>query len=170
MVSHIPVRKLLGVGDIPSHRTSASKWPSGNGIPIRIGKSKGGKAEFVKLSDLPDDIRRAYLEREVERAGLPLGLYDEEAHASFSKAAASMQETAERRAAIARVLLTIGDEIPWADRHKIVQHRFGSKGTSIVTLRRILNSVKNVDPINFAPALLPSFTGRTVQAETTPEA
>lgn len=170
-MSHVPVRKLLGVGGIPSHRTSASKWLSGNNIPIHIGKSKGGDAEFVRLIDLPEAERLAYLQRESESLRLDPGVYDDVAHEVFMQAPPSRRERAESKAEIARFLVALGDGIVWREREKLVHERFGKKGNSAQRLKAILKRVQGVDPINYAPALLDNYTcGTKGRADITPDA
>lgn len=157
-MSHIPVRKLLGLGGVPSDRTAASKWLSRNGIPIHVGKSKGGNAEFVRLIDLPEAERLAYLQRESENLHLDPGVFDDVAHEAFMQAPPSRRERAERKAEIARFLVSLGDTIVWREREKLVHERFGAKGNSAQRLKAIMKRVQGVDPINFAPALLDKYT------------
>ena len=157
-MTHVPVRKLLGVGNIPSHRTSASKWLSNNGISVQIGKSKGGKAEFVRLIDLPQAERLAYLQRESEHLNLDPGVFDDVAHEAFMQAPPSRREQAERKAEIARFLVSLGDKIVWREREKLVHDRFGAKGNSARRLKAIMKRIKGFDPINVTPALLDNYT------------
>ena len=86
------------------HRTSASQWCKKHGIPTFWQDAKGGKAEFVHLSDLPEDVRLAYVRRECEAAGLVLGTYDEAEHAAFATKPPKMRAAAERKAEIARFM------------------------------------------------------------------
>ncbi len=58
------------------------------------------------------------------------------------------------QAAIARLLLTEGAGLSWAERVLLVGERLGSEGVSKATPRRILAAVAGVDPIDHAPALL----------------
>lgn len=81
-----------------------------------------------------------------------------------------MRAEADRKAEIARFLLTLNDVAFWSDLKAMVQKRFGKKGTSKPILRTILKTVKEVDPINFAPALLATYKGRTATAVTSDEA
>ncbi len=51
-----------------------------------------------------------------------------------------------------------------------VRERFGTEGTDRMTLRRILRTVAGGDPVNFAPAVLPSYTrAGKPPAEASPE-
>ena len=69
----IALRSILGLSGVRVHRTSASQWCKKHGIPTFWQDAKGGKAEFVHLSDLPEDVRLAYVRRECEAAGLVTG-------------------------------------------------------------------------------------------------
>ena len=56
-----------------------------------------------------------------------------------------------------RVLRALGLTTGWTDRLSVLEKKFGSNIPSKVTLKRYLKLVKNVDPVNFAPALLPDY-------------
>lgn len=112
---------------------------------------------LFEVSTLPDPERRACLIRSAEQTGLPVGEYDDEAHATFWQAPASMRAEAERKAQILYPLQSIRHQSRWPDRLSIVQGRFGEKGTSKPNLKRLLSVVKGVDTINYAPALLASY-------------
>lgn len=130
-----------------------------------VAHEKQGKRFVFNLCDLPEDIRTAYLTRQIELAGLDTGTYDEAAHDQLRAAPASMQTAAERRAAITRLLVKLGDSVSWKDRRALVCKEFGTKGNSIQSLKRLFKEVENTDPINFAPALLQGHKGRTVKAD-----
>jgi len=66
--------------------------------------------------------------------------------------------------------VSLGQSVGWANRIRLVQERFGDEGTSRPTLKRVLKAVKNVDPINFAPASIPAYKGTTARANISPEA
>lgn len=91
-----------GLGEIPSHRTSAKSWFQGNGIATITDRSDGRNPEFVRLYDLPAPERLAYLTRELEHLHLSPGSYDAAAHEAFLAASPSRRDRAERRAAVAR--------------------------------------------------------------------
>ena len=55
---------------------------------------------------------------------------------AYSLASKSEREKAERRAAIARALITLGSSASWADRLQIIRGKFGDKGVSIPSLTR----------------------------------
>ncbi|RNI15631.1 transposase domain-containing protein [Paracoccus pantotrophus] len=160
-MTSIPVRKLLGVAGVPTHRSSASRWLDLREIPTQIIRGNGGDTEVVALSDLPADVRRAYELREIEATGLPAGDYDDAAHERFAEAPPAMQAIALRKAEIARFLVKAGAGATFGLSARLVQavqQQFGPKGTDRMTLRRILRAVDGVDPVNFAPALMPDFS------------
>ena len=115
------------------------------------------RPEAAKLSDLPAEVRRGLLIRDIEASGLPSGTYDDDAHAALMGATPAMRAGAERKAEIARDLLAIGSRMSWADKAAFIRKKYGEDGTSTPSLNRILRDVKGVDPINFAPALLADF-------------
>lgn len=166
----IPVRGLLGISRVPTHRTSASEWLQRHGIELHQLKTRGGMAEFVRLSDLPEPERLAYLRRELEGAHLPPGTYDDEAHSTYLAASPNARSEAERRAGMVRTLKTLGHEVGWPERLRLVRERFGEKGVSKPTLKRHLRTVEGVDPINYAPALLPGHKGGGSRADTSRDA
>lgn len=159
-MTNIPIRKLLGLSGVPSHRTSASRWLEVRGILTRTIKGKGGNIEVLDLADLPIQVRRAYQNREITEAGLPAGSYDDAAHEAFAAATPAMQAIALRKAEIARFLVKGGAGAGFglsANLMASVRQKFGADGTDRMTLRRILQAVEGIDPVNFAPALAPRF-------------
>jgi putative transposase len=106
------------------------------------------------LSDLPPEVRRAVIERNITAAGLPLGTHDEAAHQDHAQATPKIRDVAERKAAIARDLMTLGAGVTWAEKVAILRGRHGGEGTSKASLGRISTAVEGVDPVNFAQALL----------------
>lgn len=168
----IPVKALCGVGTVPGHRTSASQWLRQAGVPLHIGTGNGGRFEYVLAQDLPADVRRAYVLCEIEGAGLPAGEYDEDAHSRFAAATPAMQATALRKAKIARFLVKGGassKRLPGL-LYDAAREAFGPDGTDKMTLRRILRAVEGVDPVNFAPVLLPAYARNSAAAEISPDA
>lgn len=170
----VAVIDLLRCGQIPRHRTSASAWLRRAGIEFQFQKGRGGLVECVALADLPSDVRRAYELRQIEASGLHAGDYDDAAHDRFISATPAMQTAALRKAKIARFLVLRGgsaDTPLTGDLVAAVRSEFGSKGTDRMTLKRILKAVAGVDPINFAPSLLPEYDrGGRPKAEISPEA
>jgi len=151
----IPVRSLLGLGGVPSDRTSASNWLKRQGVQLVKIEGDGRNPEAVNLSDLPAPVRAAFLDREAEEFGLDPGDYDEAAHARLEEATPRMRARAESDARVvwfiaARVQAGLSQEAAF----KAAQAKFGAKGTSRATLLRNMKAVKGVDPVNYAPALL----------------
>ncbi len=166
----IAVRSLLGIGGIPADRTSAGQWLQRRGIKVQKSDATCRSPDQVALSDLPPPVRLAFTERQIAAAGLTQGTYDDDAHARLMAAPASMKAAAERAAAIARYMVPRRGAVQWADLVAQVRAAFGAKGCSEATLRRILDGVAGVDPINFAPALLTDHKGKTARAEMSDEA
>lgn len=166
----IAVKNILGLGRIPADRTSATKWLLRHGVSIHVARGNGGAFECVNVVDLPDAERQAYLARCAAETGLPMGNYDDAAHEAFWAAPASMKAEAERKTAIASALVSLGSGVSWADRVAVMQERFGLRGTSKPSLKRLLKAVDGVDPINFAPALLAKYDPPRIEAETSQEA
>jgi len=150
----LSVCNLVGLPGLPSTAFGIRKWLKRNDIAL----IQDGNRFAFSLSDLPPEVRRAVIERDIAAAGLPLGAYDEEAHRALANATAKMRAEAERKAAIARELKALGSQMPWAERIAILRARHGDNGTSKPSLTRILKAVEGVDPINFAPALLAEYS------------
>lgn len=168
----IPVKALCGIACIPADRAAASQWLRRNAVPIHIGNGNGGRFEYVLAHDLPTDVRRAHELREIEAAGLPAGAHDQDAHDRFVEATPAMQATALRKAEIARFLVkggASGKGLPGL-LCEAAREVFGSEGTDKMTLRRILRAVDGVDPVNYAPALLPAYLRTSTEAEISGEA
>jgi putative transposase len=106
-------------------------------------------------------VRRAFLDQHIAQQGLAPGTYDDDAHAAFLAAPAAKRAKADRKAEIARYLLSIRDHAGWPDRLALVRAKLGTDGTSKPNLKRLLGQVKGLDPINFAPALVPGNRNAT---------
>ena len=150
----IAVRSILGVSGVPKDRTSATRWLQRAGVEIITLEGDARRPEAVALSGLPPEVRRAVLEQDIEASDLPVGSYDDDAHADMMEATPAMRAAAEAKAAIARDFLAIGSRLIWFRKIAFVRERHGEDGTSEATLARTLRTIKGVDPINFAPALL----------------
>lgn len=146
---------LMGLGSIPSSKPGCLAWLKRNGVRA----IKQGNSFAFNVFDLPASELKAYLSYRAEALGVDFGTYDDEAHSEFLKAPASLRDRAERDAAIAVYLVQIGDDCSWPERTELVQEKFGTERTSQTTLKRLLKAVQGVDPINFAPALLPAYRG-----------
>lgn len=166
----VSVKSLLGVSCIPRDRTSATRWLIRQGLAVRCGWGNGGAYEFVSLTDLPAEVRVAFVQRECERGGLPSGTYDDLAHERLAKAPPKMRAEAERKAAVARLLLTAGAVLTLTEKVALVARELGEKGASPASLRRILSDVEGIDPVNFAPALLAGYRGGLRKTELPGEA
>ncbi|WP_162497500.1 hypothetical protein, partial [Roseovarius dicentrarchi] len=162
MVERVTARSLMDVGAITDSKPACLAWLKREGI---ISVKEGQKFTYP-ITDLPEPERLAYLSREIEAAHLTPGTYDDDAHASYLAASASLRAKAERRAAMVRLLKAVGSEVSWGDRLRLVRAKFGTEGTDKRTLQRYLNTVEGVDPINYAPALLPGHKGSPVRAST----
>ncbi|MGG7567739.1 transposase domain-containing protein [Rhodovulum sp. DZ06] len=162
----LSVRVITGLDGLPTTPFGARKWLARNNIPY---SEEAGRFVF-SLSDLPDDVRRAYLARDLSEKTLHPGEYDDEAHTRFLAASPWARGEAERRAAMMRLLVAPGAPTAWADRLALVHAKFGVKGACLASLKRYLKAVRGVDPINFAPALLPDRKGGSERKPITPDA
>lgn len=146
----IGVADICGLPGVPTTPFGVRKWLRSNHVPLE----QDGKRLTFSASDLPEPVRLAYQARQAESSGLAAGVPDDEAHAVLAAAKPSMQAEAERKAAIARVLMTAGLHLTWPQKIALITSKFGKKGVSNASLRRIMTDVEGVYPINFAPALL----------------
>lgn len=135
------------------------QWLRREAIPLEPYKN----SYLVAVQDLPGCLRFSLLNAELEHLHLSPGSYDAAAHEAFLAASPSRRDRAERRAAVARVLVALGPGVRWSHRLRIVHEKFGAKGLSKPRLREILRLVEEVDPINFAPALLDDYKGTTAR-------
>ncbi len=162
----VTVRDLEGLPGVPASRWGVFKWLETNGVPKRLTERQA----VFRISDLPADVRLAYLQRQLDGLGIDQGEYDEAAHRLFMEAAPARRERAERKAQVAAVLVSLGKLVPCEERLQIIHARFGEKGHSKARLKAILNAVKGVDPINFAPALLDGNTNGGKRCDVSTEA
>lgn len=167
----VEVRSLCGIGAVPSHRTSASKWLARQGIRTFRVTGKGGEAEAVQLCDLPEAVRLAWLRHDLDRLRLDPGAYDDAAHEAFAGVSPSRRARAERKAAVARLLVAqLAQGAAKGDAFALARETFGPEGTSNLSLKRVLRAVQGVDPINFAPALLDDYKPTAKRAEMSEDA
>jgi|GEM_PF-5037278 len=124
----IRVKSLLGIGCIPCHRSTATKWFQRHGVEIHASENDGRKPEAVLLSDLPEDVRRAYLLKNINGQDLDPGTYDDAAHAVFLEACISRRNRAERKAEVLRFVIALGPGVKWPERLRLVHAKFGVKG------------------------------------------
>lgn len=142
------------------------KWLKRLNIPHAL----HGKCFVVHLSDLPSDVRRAWLERDCELNGLQGGTYDDAAHEALLAAPPKLRAEAERKAEIVRYALHMKRHVGWSELQRMVAAKFPGKGTSKASLKALLKAVDGVDPVNFAPALVRDQKGGAPKAATSPEA
>lgn len=166
MYEQATAAELQGIGRIPNSRPATLAWLKRH----NVGGGQNGNRFTFNLSDLPEDVRRAFIERQCETTYLPAGTYDDDEYARLMEAPAGMRAAAERAAAIARFMVPRRGLVSWANLVAQVRAEFGAKGCSVATLRRILDDVTGVDPINFAPALLANHKGKTARADMSDEA
>ncbi|MGR3503292.1 transposase domain-containing protein [Pseudaestuariivita sp.] len=102
--------------------------------------------------------------REGVSLGLDMGARDDAAHDQFMKAVPSLRDEAERKAAILRLTVALKSELSWSKVQAEVERRFGQKGTSLATLKKMARDLRGVDPINYAPALLRDQRGGAAKA------
>lgn len=116
-------------------------------------------------------MRLARWHRELDRLHLEPGTRDDAAHATFMAASADRRTRAERKAAIAKMLTALRAQgLKEGARFALVRKRFGDKGTSTTSLKRLQRGVEGVDPINFAPVLLDDYKATAQRAEMSQEA
>ena len=166
----IPVKELCGVGSIPSHRSSATKWLHRQRVSIQEIRTQGGVAHFVCVQDLPLSVQDAWRALQGEMKSLNLGSYSDELHRNFDKLTASAQNKARRKEEIGKFIARLDDFLTWPEKTAMVQAQFGKAGNGERSLRRMMADLEGVDPINWAPALAPKHKGRTAKAETSEEA
>ena len=162
----VAIKDLLGLGGVPSSRKGAIQWCRRSGVPL-----VQGRGHFLaQRSDLPGPVRLALLRHDLETLHLCPGTYDDDAHDVFMQASPSRRARAERKAAIAQLLVSLGSSVGWPERIRLVQEKFGDEGTSKPSLKRLLSAVEGVDPINYAPALLDGYKATARHAEMSEDA
>lgn len=155
----IPIRSLLGLASVPSHRTTAGEWFRRASILTSRQKSKVGEVDCVHLSDLPEPVRLAYQVRQAERSGLAAGVQDEAAHLGLMAKTMGTQKRAHDRAAIVAFVVKHRQAgLSWRDTLSQLASAGFDETPSKVTLKRWLKEVENVDPINWAPVLAPGYS------------
>lgn len=164
------VKSFLGLAGVPSDRSSASEWLHRRQIKVTRKPTNGGHADFVELSTLPVEVQHAIQMRDLLEGGLAPGTRDDEAHRVYEEASPKARARAETRAAMARVIVSLRPDTPWVECEKIIRKRFALEGVSTATLKRIAKQVEGVDPINFAPALLPGYRPGKDRVEITDDA
>ena len=90
----LSVSDLVGIGMVPGTPFGIRKWLKHHAIPVQL----EGKRFTFALSDLPETVRRAVIERDIATSGLPAGEYDADAHDTLAAATPAMRDEAERKA------------------------------------------------------------------------
>ena len=162
----LKVASITGLPGVPATNRGVRDWIKRLSIPLQ---EQGNRFTFC-LSDLPEPDRLAYTERQIEACGLKPGSHDATAQATLTAACPSMKATALRKADIARFLVTAGKALTWPQKVALVAAKFGPKSASKPNLKCLLKAIEGVDPINFAPALLPGYQGSKRTADMSPEA
>lgn len=148
----LAVSSIIGLPGLPSTGAGIRKWLKTRNIPTE----QQGKRFVFNLIDLPKSTRRAYNERRISNVNLPMGVYDEDAHAAFLNVPTSMRREAERKAEIAEALLKTLTTANWTERVSIIREEFGDKGTSEPSLKRISNAVNMLIQSTMRQPSLPS--------------
>ena len=133
------VSEIIGLPVLPATKMGIHKWLKRNNIRTELKQ----RQTFFALSDLPPEVQRALLERDIAASGLSVGTYDDEAHAGMLDATPAMQAAAEAKAAVARDFLAIGSRMTWGKKLAFIRERHGADGTSEASLERILRAVKS---------------------------
>ena len=154
----VSVKSVIGVAGIPKHRTSATHWLIKAGVPIVTLEGGARRPEAVALADLPQSVGLELSARHIEAEGLEPGERDEAAHARLEEATPKMQAKAARLAQLA-VFMVKREVDGWTKPQifAVVRKAFGAEGTSEASLWRILRTVRDLAPANFAPALLDDY-------------
>ena len=172
----VPVTEIMGVGRIPVHRTSASKWLRRFDVPVSVSSDDARKPESVNIVDLPEPERLAFLARRAEAMGLPMGTHDDAAHLTLAAKPVTVQNAAYTRA---ETMMFIARHeragLKWGQIARLLKVETAKSDTAILapshaTMRRWAALIAGVDTVNWAPALASGYQGRTVTAELSPEA
>jgi len=128
-------------------------------LPIVASKSGFGASQYPSLPltrPSPSPFSPRYASHTSRARSKPLACrsasYDEAAHDAFADMPPKMQAEAERKAAIARLLVSAGVALNWTQKVALARQRFGDDGTSEAPLVQIERAVEGVDAIDFAPA------------------
>lgn len=167
----IPVRSILGLADIPSHRTSAVAWLKRHGVTVEKAPCNGGLQDVVNLTDLPEAVQLAFRLRQIEAAGLPMGQQDDAARMAFEAKPLTVQDAGHERAGI---LLFVHKHRAAGLTFKQIRPLLAKAGLGEApcdqTLNRWFERVVNVDPVNWAAALAPHYEGKKISDKISAEA
>jgi putative transposase len=150
----LAVSDIVGLSGIPETNRGVRDWLKRLAIPVQ----QEGKRFTFALSDLPAEVRSAWLDRTAEEQGLEPGTYDEAAHAALLEATPAVRDRADKKAAIVRFLVArLKAGMKRAEAHAAVRDTFGEEFTSAASLDRMEARVAGVDPVNYAPALMDGY-------------
>lgn len=162
----LAVSDLFGCDGLPSTKMGLHKWLRAQGITFSKEKSR----LLFNLSDLPEETRQAYLDRQAEEAGFDPGQYDDAAHLRLAAAPDSTQARAHDSAAKLFFIVKrerVGMSWPQIEREgKKAFADFPSRNT----MKDWKRKTEGVDPANWAPALAPGWCGGSAPDPVSPEA
>ena len=84
---------LQGIADIPASKPACLAWLRRTGFTPIVVRQK----HLFELSALPEEVRKAYLQRHFDGLDLDPGEYDDAAHAAFMEAIPSRRQRAEQK-------------------------------------------------------------------------
>lgn len=158
----LSVADIVGLPGLPKSSFGVRKWLK----KLEVCLLEDRKRFVFNLFDLPEDVRLAWWRRELDGLQLDPGTYDDAAHEALADASPTRRNRAERKAAMARMLTALRAQgVKEGDRFALVREKFGGKGTSNASLKRISTAVQGVDPINYAAALLDEYKATAKRAE-----
>lgn len=116
--------------------------------------------DCVDPSKLPKPVRLAYPARQAERCCLAAGVQDETAHLAFLSKPMGTRQEGERRA---KIMVFVQKHrqaglLNWPQIAKLFTAGGFGEWPSKQSFKRWLKTVEGVDPINWAPALAPSYS------------
>lgn len=165
------VSQIAGMEGLPSTGPGIRKWLQRNKIPL----IPNGKRFTFSLTDLPEDVQRAYRLRTAEQKGQAAGNMNDDAHRALTSKSGGVQTEADRRAHILGIVLRLESAgLSWAEIQQLALPEIeeGQLGDlpSKKTVDRWKKLIEGVDPINWPPALAPRWTGCTARAALSQEA
>lgn len=112
----IRLRSIAGVAGLPKDVGSLRRKFEREDVPIS--KIPGWRRPELAVSaaHLTNDVRLAYLRRDLETRRLAPGICDDVAHEAFPTLSPERRERAERKAGMARLLVGLGSSAAWPER------------------------------------------------------
>ncbi|SMX50882.1 Bacteriophage Mu transposase [Maliponia aquimaris] len=129
-----------------------------------------GKRFVFHLSDLPEDTRQAYLDRQAEEAEFDPGQYDDAAHVRLAAETFDTRRRAQENAA--KLLFIVQREragMSWPQIEAAGKKAFRDFPTRN-TMKDWKAKTEGVDPANWAPALAPGWRGGSERHPVSPDA